>query len=84
MGTDGGIAAQAHRIVQRALRAVGIPVKEDGVLGPVTRRAINDADRTFPLIVAMRCEAAGVYRLIVQRKPHLEVFLQGWLRRAYS
>ena len=76
--------AQAHLIAQRALRANGILVKEDEILGPITRQAMNDADGALSLCVAIRCEAAGVYRLIVQRKPPLEVFLQGWLKRAYS
>lgn len=75
---------QAHVVMQRALCAVGRVVKVDGQLGPVTVQAINDCGNKPGLFVAMRCEAAGVYRLIVACKPGLGVFLMGWLRRAYQ
>ena len=75
---------QAHIIAQRALLATGYPVKEDGILGAVTIEAINNCANKSGLHIAMRSEAAGVYRLIVARKPALSVFLTGWLRRAYQ
>jgi len=75
---------QAHVVTQRALRAVGSAVKEDGILGPITKGAINRCANKSALHIAMRSEAAGVYRMIVARKPGLRVFLAGWLRRAYQ
>lgn len=75
---------QAHIIVQRALRATGFQVKEDGQLGPVTLSAVNNCANKSALHISMRSEAAGVYRLIVARKPELRVFLTGWMRRAYQ
>lgn len=75
---------QAHLIVQRALRAVGYPVKDDGILGPITKGTINRCANKTGLLVAMRSEAAGVYRMIAAKKPALRVFLTGWLRRAYQ
>lgn len=72
---------QAHLLLQRALRAAGRPVEEDGVLGPQTLAAISAGD-PFPVIAALRSEAAGFYRLLGER-PWGKSFLRGWLRRAY-
>jgi lysozyme family protein len=74
---------QAHRLLQRALRAAGSPVKEDGVLGPVTRSACFSA-LSGGLLAALRSEAAGFYRLLVESRPDLARFILGWLSRAYS
>lgn len=71
-------APPAHRILQRALRAVGERVEEDGRLGPITIAAVNRAPQ-FALLAAIRSEAAGFYRSL--NKPHFE---RGWLARAYS
>lgn len=71
-------AGQAHRLVQRALRAVGKTVREDGVMGPETRAAV-DAYAYQGLLPALRSEAAGFYRSL--NKPE---FVAGWLNRAYS
>lgn len=74
---------QAHLLTQRALRAVGWPVTEDGILGPVTLARIN-ASRGSELLPALRSEAAGFYRLLAFTKSELREFLNGWLRRAYA
>lgn len=73
----------AHRCLQRALRACGVPVAEDGILGPITRQAANDAEfkGLFP---ALKSEAAGFYRALVAAQPAREKWLKGWLNRAYS
>lgn len=71
-------ARQAHIIVQRALRAVGKVVKEDGVIGPVTMAAINNY-QSMMLLPAIRSEAAGFYRSLNKPK-----YIEGWLNRAYS
>lgn len=71
-------AGRAHRLVQRALRAAGKVVEEDGVLGPQTLSAI-DTYASRGLLPALRSEAAGFYRSL--NKPE---FLNGWLNRAYS
>ena len=76
-------AAQAHRLLQRALRASGgVELSEDGVLGPRTVTAARAAD-PWATRAALRSEAAGFYRLLSAQKPSLAVFLGGWLRRAY-
>jgi len=90
---------QAHKLVQRALRAVGVEVTDDGVLGPISFAAINTATPKL-LIPALRCTQAGFYYALVMRNnalrkagvrrasgkkyEDLAVFLKGWLRRAYS
>ncbi|MBM3602434.1 MAG: hypothetical protein FJX22_01450 [Alphaproteobacteria bacterium] len=76
-------AGTAHRIVQRALRAAGFCVVEDGVLGAKTLKAVN---QTMPssLLAALRAEAAGYCRWLAQRRPELEHQLESWLKRAYA
>jgi len=72
---------QATLIVQRACKANGFPVEEDGVLGPETLKALNSCGAG--LLPAMRSEAAGFYRALAAQKPSMQVFLNGWLKRAY-
>lgn len=76
-------APAAHRILQRACRACGEQIADDGALGPVTVHAAGMAGEAR-LLPALRSEAAGHYRWLVARNPKLEVFLRGWLARAYS
>lgn len=68
----------AHVCLQRALRAAGEPVFEDGILGPKTLAAVHRA-RSDVLLAALRSEAAGYYRN--RRRPK---YIAGWLNRAYS
>ena len=75
--------SQAHRLLQRALRATGKDVTEDGVLGPQTMDACILAVYGG-LPAALRSEAAGFYRVLVARRPALGSFERGWLARAYS
>lgn len=76
-------ARQAVRLLQRALRACGRVLAEDGALGPVTVVAVNETP-AHCLLAALRSEAAGRYRLLVAGNRALERFEKGWLRRAYS
>lgn len=69
----------SHRCAQRAVRAAGGGcLVEDGLLGKKSLTAINTLD-AFPLLVAIRSEAASYYRLLHQ--PRYE---KGWLNRAYA
>jgi lysozyme family protein len=72
-----------NRCLQRALRALGDAIDDDGVLGPVTesfaQRAPADA-----LLAALKSEIAGHYRLTAQATPAEAGDLKGWLNRAYS
>jgi lysozyme family protein len=80
----------AHAIVclQRALRACGHRVSEDGSLGAETALAATRAD-SAALISALRSEAASYYRVTaaLARDPRRNAdqqFLNGWLNRAYE
>ena len=77
----------AARCLQRALRACGKPVVEDGLVGEATRAAAPAANQ-LALMAALRSEAAGYYRTLAAstRTPagNAEEFLKGWLNRAYG
>lgn len=76
-------APQAHKCLQRALRAAWFPTADDGVLGPQTLSSTNAAEARS-LLAALKSEAAGFYRGLAAAKPPLAKFLPGWLNRAYS
>jgi lysozyme family protein len=76
-------AAQAIQCLQRALRACGCPVIEDGALGPATAVASRRADPAA-LTAALRSEAAAHYRLVASKQKCGADFLKGWLNRAYA
>jgi len=76
-------ADSVHRALQRALRANGISVSEDGRLGPATHAAIAQAE-PGALLAAFRSEVAGHYRQIAAQRPTAQRFIQGWLARAYG
>ena len=75
---------QAVKITQRAccdVQKVRDYVKDDGIMGPKTLAGINQA--SFMIIPALIAERAGFMRQLVAVNPKLEVFLDGWLTRAY-
>lgn len=92
LGVNMGVR-QGAKCVQRALKAAGNDVVDDGAIGPVTLAAINDGDPLL-LLAATRSEAAGFYRALILRNaalrkrmvdvPDFSVFKKGWLRRAYE
>jgi lysozyme family protein len=55
--------SNAHIILQRALRSVGYPVKEDGIIGKITLAAVNSAN-TKELLLALRYETDIYYSKI--------------------
>ena len=69
-------------VLQRALRAGGIFVKEDGLMGPETLSAAKILEPSI-LLATLKAEAAGYYRVIVAKNPSQKKFLKGWLNRAY-
>src|SRR5690606_9548715 len=75
----------AAMIVQRALHACGRrDVEIDGIIGSRTLAAINSVRPRAALLAAIKAEAAAHYRLLVERRPELRRFEQGWITRAYS
>ena len=78
----------AVRCLQRALRACGRRVLEDGVLGRATTTAVVAANQ-LAMLAALRAEAAGYYRARAalergKRADGDQEFLNGWLNRAYE
>ncbi len=74
---------KAHLYAQRALRACGFVLKEDGILGNNTRQALKQVNaNTF--LAAYKAECANHYRRLTEYNASQQVFLKGWLRRAYS
>jgi lysozyme family protein len=69
------------KLAQRACNSLGKRLEVDGIIGPKTRRAINACD-PGELLNALRAEQAEFYTALVERRPELEVFRRGWLRRA--
>lgn len=75
---------QACVLLQRALRAAtSRELNEDGIIGAKTIGAIEVA-MLDQVLVALKCEAAGFYRLLAQKDPLQKVFLRGWINRAYA
>jgi lysozyme family protein len=61
-----------------------IPLKEDGVLGPRTRTALQSAVRTHPaaLLAAFRGERYAYYKAIWQSDPvYASQNIRGWVKR---
>jgi lysozyme family protein len=78
----------AARCMQRALRACGRRLTEDGALGRATITAARAANQ-LALLAALRAEAAGYYRALAalergRRASGDQEFLNGWLNRAYE
>jgi len=74
--------AYGIKMLQRACRATGGAVADDGRLGHVTLASVNVSDWKA-LLAALKSEAAGHYRLLVERRPVNKKYLKGWLNRAY-
>lgn len=78
-------ARQAVICLQRALLACERGVEIDGLLGPITTAACwQHRIPAITLLVGLRSEAAGEYRLRLSRDPSQAVFADGWMRRAYA
>ena len=75
---------QATKLLQRAIRACGIDIIEDGFLGGKTIEASNKYKFQEAIVSALKSEAAGFYRLLAFKNPNMMVFLKGWLNRAYK
>jgi len=78
-------STQAHKIVQRAARAMGAEYRltDDGQLGPRSREVLGRLSNA-DFLPAIRAEAAGFYRGLVIQRPASGKFLAGWLNRAYA
>ncbi len=79
--------APAFQILQRAQRACGHRVADDGVLGQLTidvAHSLNLRDEGFAVMAAIRSEAASLYRRLAMQNYRNQTFIKGWLDRAYE
>lgn len=60
--------------------AYGQPLDTDGIMGPATRKAMQQAD-TEKILMAMLDQREKFYHDLVAAKPSQEVFLDGWINR---
>ena len=82
---------EATKCLQRACRACGRPLLEDGIIGAVTGAATIEISSAVasgalsPLLAALRSEAAGFFiaAAAIELPNHDQEFLPGWLNRAY-
>ena len=76
---------QAVKLSQRGYNRVlgpqGVKLAEDGLMGPLTRKALQNID-TDTVVHAIIDVRRDLYRAIVERTPAQRVFLKGWLNRA--
>ena len=74
---------QSVKFAQRgynACVAYGQPLDTDGIMGPATRKAMQQAD-TDKILMAMLDQREKFFNDLVRAKPSQEVFLKGWLNR---
>lgn len=75
----------ATKLIQRAINAIHKDkvLLEDGLMGCMTLASINERKPDL-LMPAFKIQAADYYKSLVMKKPALDKFLHGWLKRAYS
>jgi len=73
----------AVRCLQRAVRANGVAIVDDGHFGLKTLTALGKIHGET-LAAALRSEAAGQYRIFVLENHADGIYLNGWLKRAYE
>lgn len=75
--------SQSVKLAQRGYNrcvTYGQPLVADGVMGPATRAAMQQAD-TDKYLTAMLDEREKFFQTIVNNKPSQQVFLKGWINR---
>lgn len=76
---------RAWIIVQKAFNNLTVypDITVDGIPGPKTLEAVNKAIKEDWLLISLiREEQRKFYRALVKKKPSLNSFILGWLRRA--
>lgn len=72
---------RAHRILQQAINSLGGNLIIDGIVGPITMKSVNIEDSSI-LLDEIRGEQKRFYLHLISKRPAMEVFRKGWLRRA--
>ncbi len=80
---NAGVASS--RLLQRVLneRATRPALVIDGMIGPRSLRVVNACD-TAQVHAAFKTQRMDYYRGLAKRRPSLQCFLAGWLRRTES
>lgn len=77
---DAAINMGSHTAVKLLQSCLGPSIEPDGIWGPLTVTAVNEADLNA-LVEAFKTARADHYRKIVQNNPESEKYLKGWLAR---
>jgi lysozyme family protein len=71
----------AHRLLQKAQVKSGYPVTVDGICGPLTVHAANEAPPDI-LLGFLCLEQGAFYRRLIKQRPAYAAFRKTWLSRA--
>lgn len=66
---------------QRGLNFLGSNLKQDGVMGPVTLKVINNYLHRDALLKCLNGLQFMHYLLLVENNPSQKIYARGWLRR---
>lgn len=77
---DQAVNRGTRRVAEQIQKMVG--VKVDGVIGPITLKAINNMDSKKLLIEFLK-STQDAYVSIVTNNPSQLVFLSGWIKRTH-
>lgn len=80
MGVNLGLG-QSVKLLQRAIKEVGVAIDVDGIIGPKTIAAVNGIGPDV-LMPKLRLAHEAYYLSLVERKPKLSKYINGWLKRA--
>ena len=75
---------QTGLIISRAIRACGVKFNETEMITPKLIFMVNVLANKSALLSAIRSELAGYYRLLIQIRPQMNKYINGWLKRAYD
>jgi len=78
---DQAVNRGTRRVAEQIQRVVG--VKQDGVIGPLTLKAINNMDSKKMLLNFIK-QSQDAYVSIVTHNPSQLVFLSGWIKRTHK
>lgn len=77
---DQAVNRGTRRVAEQVQKMVG--VKQDGVIGPITLKAINNMDSKKMMIDFVK-STQDAYVSIVVNNPSQLVFLSGWIKRTH-
>jgi lysozyme family protein len=77
---DQAVNRGTRRVAEQIQKLVG--VRQDGVIGPITLKAINNMDSKKMLIEFLK-STQDAYVSIVTNNPSQLVFLSGWIKRTH-